>query len=105
MIGFLKNLFTGKGNEEMMEALKNGAEIIDVRSEGEFAGGHVKGSKNIPLPKISGQVAKIKKLNKPVVLCCASGMRSSQATSILKSNGITAYNGGSWYSVQKMMLK
>ncbi len=105
MIKFLKNLFTGKGKEEMMEALKNGAEIIDVRSEGEFSGGHLKGSKNIPLPKIVDQIDKIKKQNKVVILCCASGMRSAQATSILKSNGIKAYNGGSWYSVQKLMEK
>lgn len=53
--------------------------IIDVRSPGEFSGGHVKGSKNIPLQKIESQVKKIKKMNKPVVAYCASGGRSDQA--------------------------
>jgi len=42
-------------------------------------------------------------LNKPVIACCASGMRSSQATSILKSNGIDAMNGGGWMSLENKL--
>jgi phage shock protein E len=99
MMNLLKNLFGGKANEEMKAALENGAVIIDVRSEGEFAGGHVKGSKNIPLNKLSGQLNSIKKLNKEIICVCASGMRSSQATNFLNQNGVKAYNGGSWYSL------
>ena len=45
----------------------------------------------------------IKKLNKPVIACCASGMRSSQATSILKQNGIEAMNGGGWSGLQNKL--
>lgn len=103
MLQLFKNLFSNKTKELMLEAISKGAVIIDVRSEGEFAGGHVKGSKNIPLQKISTQANKIKGYNKPVVLCCASGMRSSQATNYLKQQGIEAYNGGSWHSVQRLI--
>lgn len=99
MMNLLKNLFGGKSNEEMKAALANGAIIIDVRSEGEFAGGHVKSSKNIPLNKLSNQLASIKKMNKEVVCVCASGMRSSQATNFLNQNGVKAYNGGSWHNL------
>jgi rhodanese-related sulfurtransferase len=74
-----------------------------VRTPGEFQGGHIKGSKNIPLNTISSKINEIKKLNKPVIACCASGMRSSQATSILKSNGIDAMNGGGWNSLQNKL--
>lgn len=102
MINLLKNLFGGKASEEMQNALSQGALIIDVRSEGEFAGGHVVGSKNIPLNKLANQLNAIKKLNKEVVCVCASGMRSSQATNFLNQNGVKAYNGGSWYSVQNL---
>lgn len=80
------------------QLIANGAILIDVRTPGEFSHGKPKGAKNIPLDKISNEALKIKKLNKPVVLCCASGMRSGQATSILKRNGIEAYNGGGWYN-------
>lgn len=65
--------------------------------------GHVKGSKNIPLQSIQGQVNKIKKMNKPVVVCCASGMRSAQAASILSQAGIETVNGGGWAKVQSLV--
>ncbi len=94
--------FLGFGNKSnsIQEFKDKGAVIIDVRSQGEFAGGHIKGAKNIPLNEIRNKIDDIKKLNKPVIACCASGMRSSQATSILKQNGIEAVNGGGWQSLQ-----
>lgn len=100
MISLLKKLF-GPG-VDLREKLNEGAIIVDVRTAGEFGSGHVKGSKNIPLDKISNQIEKIKKWNKPVITCCASGMRSGSAASILKNNGIEAYNGGSWRSVNNL---
>lgn len=78
------------------ELLKNGAILIDVRTPKEYAQGNVSGSQNIPLDDIDGKLKKIKALNKPIVLVCASGMRSARATSILKQNGLEAFNGGSW---------
>jgi phage shock protein E len=78
------------------ELLNNGAILIDVRTPGEYAQGKVKGSQNVPLDNLTGKLPKIKALNKTIVLCCASGMRSGRATSILKQNGIEAYNGGAW---------
>jgi rhodanese-related sulfurtransferase len=58
----------------------------------------VKGSKNIPLQSVEAKIKDIKKLNKPVVACCASGGRSGQATQILQKHGIEAVNGGGWHS-------
>ncbi len=78
------------------ELLENGAILIDVRTPAEFSQGNVKGSKNVPLDTINNKVKKIEQLQKPIVLCCRSGMRSGQATAILKRNGIEAYNGGPW---------
>lgn len=79
------------------ELVQNGAVLIDVRTPAEFSQDHAKGSKNIPLDTIDQKVKKIQELNKPIVLCCRSGMRSGQATSILKQAGLQeVYNGGSW---------
>lgn len=100
MISLLKKLF-GPG-VDLREKLQEGAIIVDVRTKGEFGSGHVKGSKNIPLDRISSQLDKIKKWDKPVITCCASGMRSGSAASILKNNGVEAYNGGSWRSVNNL---
>ena len=98
-MSFLRKLFGMGPKVDCHELLRNGAVLIDVRTPAEFNSGHVKGSTNIPLDRISGKVDKIKQLKKPVVLCCRSGMRSAQATSILKSKGITdVYNGGGWHN-------
>ena len=99
-MGLLDFLGLGNKSESIQEFIEKGAVIIDVRSPGEFAGGHIKGSKNIPLNEIGAKINEIKNQNKPVIACCASGMRSSQATSILKQNGIDAINGGGWQSLQ-----
>tara|TARA_B100000809_G_scaffold119961_1_gene118188 strand:- start:12823 stop:13125 length:303 start_codon:yes stop_codon:yes gene_type:complete len=100
-MGLLDLLGIGKKKKQMIQdVLANGAVIIDVRSEGEFQQGHVKGSLNMPLPDISGQITKINKMKKPVVICCAGGMRSGSATSILKSAGVECYNGGSWMNLK-----
>jgi len=81
------------------ELLKSGAQIIDVRTRGEYSSGHVKGSVNIPLNELSSHVNKIKK-NVPIITCCASGMRSASAKSTLSSLGFKeVHNGGGWMSL------
>jgi rhodanese-related sulfurtransferase len=100
MFNFLKNILGGSPKPDMKELVKNGAQIIDVRTPGEYKGGHIRGSVNIPLQNLQSNLSKIKK-DKPVITCCASGMRSASAKGILKSNGYTeVYNGGSWMSLQ-----
>lgn len=102
-MGLLSILGLSGKSENIKEFMDKGAVIIDVRTPGEFQGGHIKGSKNIPLNTIGNQIESIKKLNKPVITCCASGMRSAQATSILKSNGIEVMNGGGWSSLENKL--
>jgi rhodanese-related sulfurtransferase len=73
--------------------------IVDVRTPGEFMGGNVSTSINIPLQEIQQRLDEIKKLKTPLVLCCASGGRSEMATAFLSSLGIECINGGSWLDV------
>ncbi|PCJ66912.1 MAG: sulfurtransferase [Bacteroidetes bacterium] len=101
MLRFVKKLFGPK--VDLGEKMREGAIIVDVRSPAEFAGGHVKGSKNIPLDTIERKIETIKKWNKPVITCCASGMRSGSAAGILKRNGVEAYNGGSWQKANRLV--
>jgi phage shock protein E len=79
--------------------MTNQKTIIDVRTRGEFTGGHVKGSINIPLQEIHQRLEEIKKMPQPVILCCASGSRSGQAEAFLQSCGIKCENAGSWLDV------
>ncbi len=83
----------------IVELLKNGqANVVDVRTPEEFVGGNVVGSINIPLNEIPHRLEEFKQL-KNIVLCCAAGGRSHQATMFLQQNGIPCANGGSWMNV------
>jgi rhodanese-related sulfurtransferase len=73
--------------------------IVDVRSDMEFMGGHVAGSINIPLHEIPQRIEEFKAMAQPIILCCASGNRSGQATAFLKQHGINCINGGGWMEV------
>jgi phage shock protein E len=76
--------------------VKQGAIILDVRSKNEYAGGHIKGSINIPVDILPNNLHRLSDKAKPIITCCASGMRSGVAKNILKSKGYTVYNGGGW---------
>ncbi|CAG0926163.1 unnamed protein product, partial [Notodromas monacha] len=84
------------------QLIAEGAQIIDVRSPSEYKGGHIKGSINIPLPELSAKIGQIKK-DKAVITCCASGMRSGSAKSMLQDKGYTVYNGGGWASLRQKL--
>jgi rhodanese-related sulfurtransferase len=101
------NLFKTQDNSAVAAVIKSKqAVIIDVRTRGEYMGGHVADSINIPLDEIPQNVARIKKMNKTIVLCCASGNRSGQATNYLKQQGLSdVHNGGSWTDVNYLKNK
>ncbi|MFN5628523.1 MAG: rhodanese-like domain-containing protein [Bacteroidota bacterium] len=99
MIQTLKNLLGFGPKVDYKDLMANGAQIIDVRTKGEFQSGHIKGSVNIPLDSLKNNLSKLKK-DKPVITCCASGMRSASAKGLLKANGfVDVYNGGAWVSL------
>ena len=101
MINTLKNLFGMGPSVDYAQLVKDGAIILDVRSKGEYAGGHIKGSINISVDALQHNLDKLKDKNKPIITCCASGMRSASAKSILKSSGyVQVHNGGSWHGLQ-----
>jgi phage shock protein E len=94
----------GFGNNKIKDVLKAGAVIIDVRTVHEYDQGRIPQSVNIPMDKIGVSIERIKAMKKPVVLCCASGMRSGMTASTLKSKGLKeVYNGGSWQRVLRLL--
>lgn len=100
MIEFLKKLFGMKPGADFAQLVRDGAQIVDVRTRGEYQSGHIRQSVNIPLNELGGQAGKIRR-DKPVITCCASGMRSAAARRMLKAGGFTdVYNGGGWLSLQ-----
>lgn len=83
---------------EVDQARQDGC-LIDVRSEAEFARGHIDGALNIPHLEIRGRLDEIATLAKggPVYLSCQSGMRSYLAQRVLSQAGLDAYSlSGGW---------
>ena len=101
MIDFIKKLF-GKNKVDYKALVENGAQIIDVRTPAEYSSGSIRNSKNIPLQQLVSEMKKLD-LKKPIITCCASGMRSASANAILKQNGFEVYNGGGWTALQNKL--
>ncbi len=104
MFNSLKQIFGFGPKTDYFEMLQQGAQILDVRSKGEFAEGHIKGSINISLDTLPINLSKLKK-DKPIIICCASGMRSASAVGILQKHGFNrVYNGGGWINLQNKIV-
>jgi rhodanese-related sulfurtransferase len=103
MFEIFKNLFTKTDGNSLAEILAHHPFLVDVRSKDEFNSGSCKGAVNIPVDQIQNQLSKFKD-KKNIVVFCRSGMRSSQAKSILERNGINnVTNGGGLTNVQRLM--
>jgi rhodanese-related sulfurtransferase len=73
--------------------------IVDVRTPSEFSNGSVPGSVNIPLHILPHRFEEFRTAS-ALVLCCASGGRSGQATNFLKQQGFqNVFNAGSWFNL------
>jgi len=104
MLSAIKKILGIGPKVDLSELVKQGAIILDVRTKGEYASGHIRGSVNIPVEQLSKNLNKLKDKKRPVITCCASGMRSYSAKGILTSNGYSnVYNGGSWNSLNNKL--
>lgn len=64
------------------------AVVIDVRETSEWSAGHIPNARHIALSQFDKQLSEIEKLkSRPIIVCCASGNRSSSACSKLRKAG------------------
>lgn len=104
MIHLIKKILGIVPSTDFKTLVKQGARIIDVRTKHEYNSGHIKGSLNIPLDTLKNNLKNLGDKNSPIITCCASGMRSASAKSILKSMGYTnVFNGGGWYGLNSKL--
>lgn len=84
----------------------NGAVLLDVRTAEEYRDGHINGSVNLPLDRISFIENTIKDKSTPLYVHCYSGSRSEQAVSYLAQMGYTnAINIGGISSYRGKVVK
>jgi rhodanese-related sulfurtransferase len=75
--------------EEARKMLDEGAQLIDVRADHEWNAGHIGGAKHVPLPELPRRTGEIDQ-DRPVVVYCRGGNRSSMATAALEDAGYEA---------------
>jgi rhodanese-related sulfurtransferase len=63
--------------------------LMDVRTPGEFEGGHIAGSYNVPLDTLGEHAAELREVGDPVVLVCRGGNRARQAEQVLRGSGMS----------------
>jgi len=78
--------FTKVDSAGLLALQKKGAQIVDVRTQGEYALGHIPGAINVPVDQLQTTAANWNR-NAAYVVYCASGVRSAQAQDIMKSMG------------------
>ncbi len=83
--------------------IANGAIILDVRTTGEYATGHINGSINIPLGAIRERYNELYS-KKTYITNCSHGLRSVKVEDLLKELGFkNIYNGGAWTDLEKII--
>ena len=75
--------------EELQAKLDAGAQLVDVRAEHEWEMGRIPGAVHLPLAELSERAGEIDK-ERPVVLYCRGGNRSTMATEALTAEGYEA---------------
>ena len=73
--------------------VEEGATLLDVRTPGEFGGGHVEGAVNIPVSELGSRMSEVP-TDHPVVVYCLSGGRSSAAARQLEGQGYEVFDLG-----------
>lgn len=85
----------------VLEKIKAGARIVDVRSAGEFAAGAYPGAVNIPVQELEARLGELPR-DRPIVVYCASGARSAAAERMLRARGYAdVVNGGGLFQMPR----
>lgn len=72
------------------EWLESKALVVDVRTPGEFASGHHPRAVNIPVDQVESRIKEFGNKSQPIVVYCASGVRSSRAKQTLERAGYSS---------------
>ena len=81
-------------NTDARQLVAQGARLVDVRTPEEFEAGHISGAVNIPVRELDRRLAELEPKQRPVVVYCRSGARSSAAARVLKQSGYDVHDLG-----------
>lgn len=75
--------------EEAQKLIDEGAQLVDVRADHEWETGRIAGAKHLPLAELAQRTGELDP-ERPVVLYCRGGTRSTMATDALADAGFDA---------------
>jgi rhodanese-related sulfurtransferase len=75
--------------DEAQKLIDDGAQLVDVRADHEWDAGRIAGARHVPLAELAERTGEIDK-DRPVVLYCRGGNRSTMATDALTDAGFDA---------------
>jgi rhodanese-related sulfurtransferase len=76
---------------QAQELIASGAQLVDVRTNAEYAAGHIGGALNVPLADVQSEAAGLDR-EKPLVVYCRSGERSGLAADAFAASGWDAHS-------------
>lgn len=106
-MNFLENPYIIQDDEkELIEYIKQNAQLIDVRTLEEFMAGTVQNARHIPMHEIPARYEEIDQ-ERPVIVFCRTGSRSEQVKHFLKQyyNFTQVLNGGAWQILNELVTK
>ncbi len=77
--------------ETFAAAHADGAYVLDVREDHEFAAGRVPGAVSLPMNEVTSRLAEVP-TDRPIFVICQAGGRSAQVTDFLRQQGYPAIN-------------
>jgi len=87
-VGVLPGCFGERVTGQQAQTLvEDGAFLLDVRTTGEYADGHIDGAVNIPVSDLESRLAELPEKDASIVVYCKSGIRSSRAKKMLEEQG------------------
>ena len=92
-----------KPDNNIQKFIKDGAIIIDVRTESEFKSGNIENSINVPLKDLIYRINEFSK-EKKYITVCTIGMRAESAKKFFKRKGFQVLNGGRWSSIKDLKI-
>lgn len=88
--------------EAVAKLIRNGAFVLDVRSNLEGKMSMAPGATNIPLLKLKNHLDELPR-DRTIVTYCGTGARAGKAKEFLEANGFKAANGGSYKAIRKIL--
>ncbi len=98
----LRQFLLGGPSDDLGRLVREGATILDVRSEDEYMEGHLPGAMHVPVSELLQHLHEIPK-DLPVVTCNAADANSATAMEILKAHGYRAFDAGAWTTLRGLL--